>query len=76
MKNKISMTVLFLAALGACSTKIPASRCEEVVKHAESVLGDKAKKRTEMMAECKAATDAQRGCVLEAKNGITLLGCL
>ena len=67
----------FAFLLTGCSKADPVSvsECKSVVAHAKRVLGDKAPSSSEMLKQCKAATDEARGCVLAADKPMKLLDC-
>ncbi|MDE3272848.1 hypothetical protein [Pseudoalteromonas sp. G4] len=67
----------FTFLLTGCSKAdpVPVSECKAVVAHAKRVLGDKAPSSSEMLKQCKAATDEARGCVLAADKPMKLLDC-
>lgn len=69
--------VLFVLILTACSKaqSVPVSSCDKVVRHAKSILGDKAPATAKMLEQCKAASDEARGCVMAADKPIKMLKC-
>ena len=79
------MTSLILLILAFCVTllsgcsnydPVPVEKCNEVVKHAQKVLGSMAPDVKTMMADCKAASDSERGCVLAASKKGALAQCM
>ena len=80
MKKRISITaiVLGLAFMSACSNYDPvaASECGAVVRHAQKVLGSLAPSRSDMMADCKKASDNERGCVMASDKKGALAQCM
>jgi len=62
----------------SCSSYDPVSvkDCKKVVMHAQKILGDFAPKRSEMMADCKKATDSERGCVMAATKKGQVAQCM
>ena len=70
---------LFLstAFLQGCNSydPVPASQCGKVVRNVAKVLGKMAPSSTEMMADCKKASDEKRGCALAARNTGDLSQC-
>ena len=73
---------LLLGAILLCVTgctqyePVAASKCDQVVKHARKVLGDLAPSSQELMANCKQASDAERGCVMAATKKGQLAQCM
>ena len=63
--------------LSGCSKAdpVPVSECKAVVSHAKRVLGDKAPSSSQMLKQCKAASDEARGCVMAADKPMKLLDC-
>lgn len=82
IRKPTSSIVLTLAAsailLSACSNydPVPVEKCNEVVKHARKVLGSMAPDSRTMMADCKAASDSERGCVMAASKKGALAQCM
>ena len=79
--NKAFVSVSIMcgfALLSACSNYEPvaASECGAVVKHAQKVLGSLAPSRSEMMANCKNASDKERGCVMASDKKGALAQCM
>ncbi|WP_199609923.1 hypothetical protein [Flocculibacter collagenilyticus] len=68
----------FSVSLSGCSTAEPVAkeRCDEVVKHSKKILGDNAPSNSELLKQCKAATDEQRGCAMAADKPMKLLKCM
>jgi len=69
--NRIAFLVLASSTvIPACSSydPVPESECAAVVKHAKKILGSMAPKSAQMMKDCKAADDQQRGCVMAATS--------
>ena len=77
MKFKLLSLVVMLSMLPACSKAppVPISECDKVVSHAKKVLGAQAPSHTEMTAQCKAASDEARGCVMQADKPMKILKC-
>lgn len=79
--KKTSLTLLSIIAFTAFTgcfggnDPVPKSQCSKVVSHAAKILGDKAPSRSNMMSQCKAATDAKRGCVMAANSAMKILNC-
>lgn len=73
-------TALFAAvfSLSACSDYEPVakSECGKVVQHAQKVLGALAPSASELMSQCQAASDSERGCVMAATKKGQLAQCL
>lgn len=69
------VSVLFVQG---CSSYDPVavSECPKVVKHAQKILGSMAPKRSEMMANCKAASDSDRGCIMAATKKGQVAQCM
>ncbi|AWB68885.1 hypothetical protein C2869_02360 [Saccharobesus litoralis] len=73
-----------IAILATCSlllacggpTPVAKSDCDKVIQHVKSVLKDKAPSHSELTAQCKSATDEQRGCVMAADKPMKVLQCL
>ena len=79
-KNKVLSLLILLsccAGLTACSKAepVPVSACKKVVAHAKSILKDKAPSSSKMLAQCKAASDGARSCVMAADKPMKLLDC-
>ncbi|OEF61229.1 hypothetical protein A1OW_20295 [Enterovibrio norvegicus] len=76
--TKTLCTSLLSFGLIACSghDPVPESKCGEVVKHAQKVLGAMAPSAGELMSQCKAADDSARGCVMAATKKGALAQCL
>jgi uncharacterized protein YcfL len=75
--TSVLFSLLLLVVLAGCSKAepVPVSECKSVVAHAKRILGDKAPSSSEMLKQCKAATDEARGCVLAADKPMKLLDC-
>ncbi len=78
--NKVSktcLTLLGVVALTSCSSydPVPASECGKVVAHSKKILGDMAPSYQDMMKECKAASDNERGCAMAAEKPGQLMKC-
>lgn len=80
LKSKYSTMALFAGALllHGCSSyePVPVSECTDVIKHAKKILGNMAPKHSEMMADCKKATDIGRGCIMAAETKVQISQCL
>lgn len=75
--QKVSLLLVVFAVLTGCGAPpVPVSECDKVVKHIRSVLKDKAPSISEMRIQCKAATDEQRGCAMEADKPMKVLNCM
>ena len=75
---KLSLVSFFvLTFLNSCSKAdpVPVSECNKVVIHVKKVLGNNAPSNSEMIAQCKAASDEARGCVLAADKPMKILKC-
>ncbi|MDD1795140.1 hypothetical protein L4D06_09620 [Enterovibrio makurazakiensis] len=76
----VKSTFIALLAFGltACTDydPIPVSQCSKVVSHAQKVLGAMAPSASELMGQCKSATDSERGCVIAATKKGQLAQCL
>lgn len=74
------MITLLMVTLGltACTNydPVPVEDCKKVVKHAMKVLKNFDPKRSDLMKNCKGATDAQRGCVMASKKAGKLAQCM
>ncbi|NTS78637.1 hypothetical protein HR060_17475 [Catenovulum sp. SM1970] len=69
--------IISICLLASCSEQpVPASECDKVVAHIKAVLKDKAPSSSKLSAECKAATDEQRGCVMGADKPMKILQCM
>jgi len=55
---------------------VPVSQCKKVVKHAKKVLGKMAPKHSKMIADCKKASDSERGCIMAATKAGAMAQCL
>ncbi|WP_394388291.1 hypothetical protein [Shewanella woodyi] len=82
-RNGVGRVILVLMAgsllsLSGCSNydPVPVEKCSEVVKHAQKVLGSMAPDGKTMMADCKAASDSERGCVMAATKKGALAQCM
>lgn len=75
--SKASLTLLGLVILTGCSNydPVPASQCDKVVAHSKKILGDMAPSYKDMMKECKAASDSDRGCAMAAEKPGQLVKC-
>ena len=67
-----------VVVLPACTDyePIPVSECEMVVAHAQKVLGNFAPSYADMLKDCKAATDSERGCVIAATKKGQVAQCM
>ena len=74
----LSIGIASILMLSGCTNYEPvaAGKCPEVVKHAKKVLGAMAPDAKTMMADCKAATDSERGCVMAATKKGALAQCM
>jgi len=70
--------IVALLVLQACSNydPVPAGDCGKVVEHARQVLGDFAPSYADMMKDCKAASDSERGCVMAATKKGQVAQCM
>jgi len=70
----LSITLLLMQA---CSNyeAVSVSECDKVVAHAKKVLGKFASSTAEMMADCKKATDKERGCIMAASKKGQIAQC-
>ena len=61
----LTITALLMLTLTACSKYEPVSvdQCSKVVSKARKVMGSSADSKSDMMKQCKAATDQERGWV-------------
>ena len=73
----VALLSIQLFAVAGCSkhTPVPVTQCNAVVTHASRVLGDDAGSSSQLMKDCREATDQQRGCALAAKSAISLMRC-
>ncbi|PCI42803.1 MAG: hypothetical protein COB51_12435 [Moraxellaceae bacterium] len=83
MKAKTSIRFVFallvsISFLQGCSSYDPVavSECGKVVKHAQKILGSMAPKRSDMMADCKQASDSDRGCIMAASKKGQVAQCM
>lgn len=76
--RSLLVTLSLFMLMTACShyDPVPVDKCAEVVKHAKKVLGSLAQDHNSMMADCKAATDSERGCVMAATKKGAIAQCL
>jgi len=79
--KSISFTIVLFASVlffQGCSNYDPvfASDCAGVVSHAKKTLGKLAPKRSKMMADCKKATDNERGCIMAATTKVQISKCM
>jgi|GEM_PF-1928700 len=74
-----SAFVLVLSSLFCLSCEshepVPVSSCDQVVKHARKLMGEQADSWRKMEAQCKAASDQDRGCVMVADSAADLARC-
>ena len=56
--------------------KVSVEQCPAVVKHVRFIQGSKAPSRAALMAECKVASDEERGCLMSAGNRHQLAKCI
>lgn len=73
----VSIVCFAITILTACSkvNPVPISECKKVVSHVKKVLAKQAPSRSEMLKQCKAASDEARGCVLVADKPMKILKC-
>ncbi|PCJ15628.1 MAG: hypothetical protein COB04_12930 [Gammaproteobacteria bacterium] len=83
MKAKKSMGVIIalfvtFSFLQGCSSHDPVavSECPKVVKHAQKILGAMAPKRSQMVDDCKKASDSDRGCIMAATTKGQVAQCM
>jgi hypothetical protein len=78
MKLKLLTLCCTALFLQSCTNYEPVaiSECKVVVKHAQKLLGDLAPRRSQLMTDCKKATDKERGCVMAATTGGQAARCL
>ena len=82
MFNLKTIKTTFLATtffgLAACSDYEPVAQsdCGKVVSHAQKILGALAPSAGELMSQCKAASDSERGCVMASTKKGQLAQCL
>ena len=76
--GRLSTAIICTVFLASCESYEPVavSECPKVVSHAQKVLGDFAPSRSEMMADCKKASDSERGCVMAATKKGKLAQCM
>ena len=55
---------------------VPVSQCKKVVNHAKKVLGKMAPKHSKMTADCKKASDSERGCIMAVTKAGAMAQCL
>ncbi|MEC4728442.1 hypothetical protein HWQ46_23225 [Shewanella sp. D64] len=74
----LTLCIVSILMLSGCTDYEPvaAGKCSEVVKHAKKVLGSLAPDGKTMMADCKAASDSERGCVMAATKKGALAQCM
>jgi hypothetical protein len=74
---KLAAISITTVALVACSSyePVPASECKKVVSHSKKILGSMAPSYKEMMKECEAASDTDRGCAMAAEKPGQLMKC-
>ena len=79
LKSVKVITCLFIGVLlmQGCSKHDPVSvaECDKVVAHAAKVLGKFASSNAVMMADCKKATDNERGCIMAATKKGQIAQC-
>lgn len=79
MKNPTHMLLgmIVLNVLISCSkvTPVAVTECDRVVSHVKKILAQRAPSNSEMLKQCKAASDEARGCVLAADKPMKILKC-
>ena len=68
------VTILLLLACSKVEP-IPVSECKTVVSHVKKTLKDLAPSNSKMLAQCEAASDEARGCVMAANKPMKILKC-
>ena len=81
LQNSISCLtglVVGVLVIQGCSHYEPVSvsECNKVVAHATKVLGSFAPSQSEMMADCKKATDNERGCIMASTKKGQIAQCM
>ena len=72
----VSLALSFFVFACSDPEPVPADQCKAVVRHTRAIMGQGVQQsETEMLATCKTATDAQRGCAMAANSIATLLRC-
>ena len=63
--------------LQGCNSYEPVavSECGKVVAHASKVLGNFAPSHSDLMKECKKASDSERGCIMAATKKGQIAQC-
>jgi len=78
-KSLIRIAGLFVGVLlmQGCSNYEPVSvsECNKVVAHATKILASFAPSQSEMMADCKKATDNERGCIMASTKKGQIAQC-
>ena len=77
---KTTSLLLTLSTFAFCSgcnsyDPVPESSCDQVVTHAKKLLKDQADPWSKMKAQCQAASDQDRGCVMVADSAADILRC-
>jgi len=77
MKLKLIAVIVSTFIIQSCTNYEPVavSQCKVVVKHAQKVLGSLSPRRSELMTDCKKASDTERGCVMSSKKSGEILQC-
>lgn len=75
---KATLILVFCFLVQACNNydPVPKSQCTKVVKHAKKILGSFAPKHSQMVKDCKSATDSERGCIMAATKKGQVAQCL
>jgi len=76
IENRLSPKIFFtvscisVSLLIGCSNyePVPKSKCKAVVKHAKKILADFAPSNADMLKDCNAASDSERGCIMAASK--------
>jgi hypothetical protein len=74
----VTGSLLVSGLLLGCSDydPVPKSQCSSVVQHAQKVLGAMSPEYSQMMADCKGASDKERGCVMAATKKGQVAQCM
>lgn len=72
-----SLTIGLLVCASACDKYEPVAvaKCSKIVKHSRKLLAGHADSYSKSMADCKSASDQERGCAMVADSPADLLRC-
>lgn len=76
-KETLLGAIVLFTLTPACESHqpVPVDDCRKVVSHAKKLLGDQADPVSKLVAQCQAASDQDRGCVMVADSAADILRC-